>query len=119
MMKKDFSKKLGILGVSFALMASPLAFADMHEDDEPKTGTKQEADLDEGQDTAGSSGSDSGEPVAGEEENDSTTGTQEESDLDASQESTGSSDSDDPVVGEEENDASTGTQQESEVDEDE
>lgn len=32
MMKKEFSKKLGILGVSFALMSSPLAFADMHED---------------------------------------------------------------------------------------
>ncbi|MEA2119667.1 hypothetical protein [Halovibrio sp. HP20-50] len=45
MMKKDSFKKLGIFGVSFALMASPLAFADMHEEGEPDTGTRQETDL--------------------------------------------------------------------------
>ncbi|WFE69868.1 hypothetical protein P8S55_08695 [Halomonas sp. M1] len=34
MMKKDSLKKLGILGVSFGLMASPLAFAGMEGNDE-------------------------------------------------------------------------------------
>ena len=37
MMKKDSLKKLGILGVSFGLMASPLAFAQME-----GSGTEQE-----------------------------------------------------------------------------
>lgn len=32
MMSKETLKKLGILGVSFGLIASPLAFGDMHED---------------------------------------------------------------------------------------
>src|SRR5690554_7815731 len=32
MMSKETLKKLGIFGVSFGLIASPLAFGDMHED---------------------------------------------------------------------------------------
>ncbi|SER42226.1 hypothetical protein SAMN04487958_10164 [Vreelandella subterranea] len=42
MMKTESLKKLGILGVSFGLMASPLAFADMHEEDEPNIGTQEQ-----------------------------------------------------------------------------
>jgi hypothetical protein len=34
MMSKEFLKKLGILGVSFGLLASPLAFADFHDEEE-------------------------------------------------------------------------------------
>ncbi|WP_416138344.1 hypothetical protein ACM26W_18085 [Halomonas sp. HK25] len=34
MMSKEFLKKLGIVGITFGLAASPLAFADFH-DEEP------------------------------------------------------------------------------------
>lgn len=34
-MSKEFLKKLGIAGVSLGLLASPLAFADFHEEEEP------------------------------------------------------------------------------------
>nr|WP_163503586.1 hypothetical protein [Halomonas socia] len=34
MMSKEFLKKLGILGISFGLVASPLAFAEFDEEEE-------------------------------------------------------------------------------------
>ncbi|WP_205738506.1 hypothetical protein [Billgrantia endophytica] len=34
MMSKEFLKKLGILGISFGLIASPLAFGDFEEEEE-------------------------------------------------------------------------------------
>ncbi|MCS2608317.1 hypothetical protein [Halomonas dongshanensis] len=49
-MKKDSLKKLGILGVSFGLMASPLAFAEM----EGGTAPQEPAPYDEPQDDQGS-----------------------------------------------------------------
>lgn len=49
MMKTESLKKLGILGVSFGLMASPLAFADMHEEDEQDPAPQEETMEDEGQ----------------------------------------------------------------------
>ena len=39
MMSKEFLKKLGIVGITFGLSASPLAFADFHEEDEQGQGT--------------------------------------------------------------------------------
>ncbi|MGM0544728.1 MAG: hypothetical protein ACQERP_12770, partial [Pseudomonadota bacterium] len=42
MLKTESLKKLGILGVSFGLMASPLAFAGMHEEDEQDTAPQEE-----------------------------------------------------------------------------
>ncbi|MFG6665835.1 hypothetical protein ACGK9R_01845 [Halomonas sp. HNIBRBA4712] len=41
-MKKEALKKLGILGVSFGLMASPLAFAGMEEETAPQEPTPHE-----------------------------------------------------------------------------
>ncbi|TFH84850.1 hypothetical protein EQG41_20270 [Billgrantia azerbaijanica] len=35
MMSKEYLKKLGVLGVSFGLLTSPLAFADFHEEEQP------------------------------------------------------------------------------------
>lgn len=49
MMKTESLKKLGILGVSFGLMASPLAFADMYEQDEQDPAPQEETRQDEGQ----------------------------------------------------------------------
>ena len=44
MMSKEFLKKVGIVGVSFGLIASPLAFADMHDEEfEPQDPAPQEA----------------------------------------------------------------------------
>ncbi|SDM80670.1 hypothetical protein SAMN05192555_12017 [Franzmannia pantelleriensis] len=44
MMSKEFLKKVGIVGVSFGLIASPLAFADMHDEGyEPQDPAPQEA----------------------------------------------------------------------------
>lgn len=47
MMKKDSLKKLGILGVSFGLMASPLAFAGMEENDDYEPAPQEEPMQDE------------------------------------------------------------------------
>lgn len=58
MMKKESLKRLGILGVSFGLMASPLAFADMHEEDEQDTVPQEETMQDEDQGAMNSYGSD-------------------------------------------------------------
>lgn len=41
MMSKEFLKKLGIVGITFGLAASPLAFADFHEAEEQE-GVPQE-----------------------------------------------------------------------------
>lgn len=46
-MKKDSLKKLGILGVSFGLMASPLAFAGMEGSDEQEPTPQEESMQDE------------------------------------------------------------------------
>lgn len=54
MMSKEFLKKLGIVGITFGLAASPLAFADFHEEEEegvpqeetaPDAGGNTEADV--------------------------------------------------------------------------
>lgn len=92
MMKKDSFKKLGILGVSFALMTSPLAFADMHEDEEePKTGTTQESNLNDDKDLTNStefeSDSSDEEASVGNGVDDPKTGTRQQSDLDEDQDS--------------------------------
>lgn len=83
-MKKDSFKKLGIVGVSFALMASPLAFADMHNEDEPKTGTTQETDLndDQGSMTSSETGGEGQEVTIGNGDDEPKTGTRQETDLD-------------------------------------
>lgn len=47
MMKKDSLKKLGILGVSFGLMASPLAFAGMEGSTEQEPAPQEEPMQDE------------------------------------------------------------------------
>lgn len=47
MMKKDSLKKLGILGVSFGLMASPLAFAEMEGTTEQEPAPQEEPMQDE------------------------------------------------------------------------
>ncbi|TVP49187.1 MAG: hypothetical protein EA345_07465 [Halomonas sp.] len=47
MMKKDSLKKLGILGVSFGLMASPLAFAGMEGNDDYEPAPQEEPMQDE------------------------------------------------------------------------
>ncbi|MGE6608461.1 hypothetical protein ACQKE4_18390 [Halomonas sp. NPDC076908] len=47
MMKKDSLKKLGILGVSFGLMASPLAFAEMETNDDYEPAPQEEPMQDE------------------------------------------------------------------------
>ncbi|WNL40645.1 hypothetical protein RN346_14625 [Halomonas sp. PAMB 3232] len=52
MMKKESLKKLGILGVSFGLMASPMAFAGMEEETTtPQEPTPHEDSMQEGQGT--------------------------------------------------------------------
>lgn len=83
MIKKDSFKKLGIVGVSFALMASPLAFADMHDEEEPKTGTTQETDLndDQGSMTSSETGGEGHEVTIGAGEDEPKTGTTQETDL--------------------------------------
>lgn len=122
MMKKDFFKKLGIVGVSFALISSPLAFADMHEEDEPKTGTKQESDLDKGQNISSTTGSDSEAQDATDitAEDEPNTGTRQESDLDNSQGSMNSSGTDasdqDATDILDDDEPKTGTTQESDLD---
>lgn len=80
MMKKDFSKKLGTLGVSFALMASPLAFADMHEEGEPDTGTRQETNLND--DQGSTTSPEAGEGVTIGQDDEPNTGTRQQADLD-------------------------------------
>ena len=42
MMSKEFLKKLGILGISFGLVASPLAFGEFDEEEEETTDPAQE-----------------------------------------------------------------------------
>ncbi|WP_308335834.1 hypothetical protein [Halomonas sp. SpR1] len=74
MMKMDYLKKLGILGVSFGLMASPLAFAEMEGSDEEKEPTPQEEPMQEGEgtynsyDTEQDKGQDAGTEYEEEEE---------------------------------------------------
>ncbi|WP_237673915.1 hypothetical protein [Vreelandella profundi] len=51
MMKKDSLKKLGILGVSFGLMASPLAFAQMESSGTEQEPTPQEETMQDDQGT--------------------------------------------------------------------
>ncbi|MBT2786034.1 MULTISPECIES: hypothetical protein [unclassified Halomonas] len=46
-MKMDYLKKLGILGVSFGLMASPLAFAQVDSTDEYEPTPQEETTQDE------------------------------------------------------------------------
>ncbi|MGP5711110.1 hypothetical protein ACTXPD_03675 [Vreelandella alkaliphila] len=46
-MKKEALKKLGILGVSFGLIASPLAFAGMEGDDDYEPAPQEETTQDE------------------------------------------------------------------------
>ena len=48
MTKMDYLKKLGILGVSFGLMASPLAFAEMEGSGEEQEPAPQEEPMQEG-----------------------------------------------------------------------
>ncbi|MGP8291527.1 hypothetical protein ACT3OH_14775 [Vreelandella zhanjiangensis] len=50
-MKMEALKKLGILGVSFGLMASPLAFAGMEENTAPQEPTPQEETMQDDQST--------------------------------------------------------------------
>ncbi|WP_447527702.1 hypothetical protein [Vreelandella sp. TE19] len=50
-MKKESLKKLGILGVSFGLMVSPLAFAGMEEDTAPQEPVPQEDTMQDEQGT--------------------------------------------------------------------
>ncbi|MCB8888173.1 hypothetical protein [Vreelandella malpeensis] len=50
-MNKDALKKLGILGVSFGLMASPLAFAGMEEGTAPQEPTPHEDTMQDDQGT--------------------------------------------------------------------
>ncbi|MCH4811633.1 hypothetical protein [Vreelandella neptunia] len=74
MMKTDYLKKLGILGVSFGLMASPLVFAEMEGSDEEQEPTPQEEPMQEGEstynsyDTEQDKGSDVGTEYEEEEE---------------------------------------------------
>ena len=74
MMKTNSLKKLGILGVSFGLMASPLAFAEMEGGGEEQEPTPQEESTQEGEstfnsyDTEQDKGSDVGTEYEEEEE---------------------------------------------------
>lgn len=47
MMSKEFLKKLGVLGVSFGLLASPLTFAGFHEEEEQEPVPQEETAPDE------------------------------------------------------------------------
>ncbi|MFB9866154.1 hypothetical protein [Vreelandella sulfidaeris] len=88
MMKKESFKKLGILGVSFALMSSPLAFAQVNNDEEPKIGTTQETDIEGGNTSMDSSHSADGasqDPTMGHDVDDPKTGTRQQSALDEGQ----------------------------------
>ena len=88
MMKKESFKKLGILGVSFALMSSPLAFAQVNNDEEPKIGTTQETDIEGGNtsmDSSHSAGSTDDEIVIGNDVGDPKVGTRQQSDLNGTQ----------------------------------
>lgn len=122
MIKKDSLKKLGIVGVSFALMSSPLAFADVHEEDESKAGTRQQPDSSENQDSSSTSdpdGSDQEAMVGADDE--PKTGTRQQTDSDENKDASNSSETDgsdaEVIVGEEEPDSDTGTRQESDIDE--
>ncbi len=42
MMSKEFLKKLGIVGITFGLTASPLALADFHDEEEEQETTPEE-----------------------------------------------------------------------------
>ncbi|MBD3898396.1 hypothetical protein IEI94_21295 [Halomonas sp. ML-15] len=63
MMSKEFLKKIGIVGVSFGLIASPLAFADMHDEEyEPQDPAPQESSgLEGGTDTDSGMGTANGD----------------------------------------------------------
>lgn len=121
-MKKDSFKKLGIVGVSFALMASPLAFADMHEE-EPKTGTTQESDLNNEEDLTNSSEFEEGseqDPTVGQDVDDPKTGTRQQSDLDdqGAEISTGTEGDDEAIPGTgAESEPDTGTRGQPDIDE--
>lgn len=124
MMKKDSFKKLGIVGVSFALMASPLAFAEMQDDDEPKTGTTQESDINNEEGLTNSSefeeGSDQ-DPTVGQDVDDPKAGTRQQSDLDeqGAEISTGDEGDDEGVPGTgAQTDVDTGTRGQPDLDED-
>ncbi|GEN26688.1 hypothetical protein HVA01_03340 [Halovibrio variabilis] len=108
MMKKEFSKKLGTLGVSFALMASPLAFADMHEEDEPPTGTRQQSDQIDLEDQEHAANPEPGEGVTIGQDEEPNIGTRQQADLD-DEEGTASS-----VEGDDDDTAIPGTGAESE-----
>ncbi|MGM0823634.1 MAG: hypothetical protein ACQEUY_02800 [Pseudomonadota bacterium] len=131
MIKKDSLKKLGIVGVSFALMSSPFAFADMHEKDhddamvqeetDENNGTRQQSDLDDDQgaisDTEGDGSS--RDATVTQQETDENTGTRQQSDLDEDQDSMGDDGSaPDADVVQEEVDENNGTRQQSDLDED-
>lgn len=64
-MKTEFLKKLGILGVSFGLMASPLAFAGMEGSDEQEP-TPQEETMQDDQGTFNSYDTEQEQGAAGE-----------------------------------------------------
>lgn len=131
MIKKDSLKQLGIVGVSFALMSSPLAFADMHEEDhddamvqeetDENTGTRQQSDLDDDQtaisETEGEGSSN--DATVTQQETDENTGTRQQSDLDEDQDSMGDDGTaPDADIVQEEVDENNGTRQQSDLDED-
>lgn len=125
MMKKESFKKLGIVGVSFALMASPLAFAEMQDEDEPKTGTTQESNLNNQEDLTNSSEFESegseDDPTVGHGTDDPKTGTSQQSDLDeqGAEISTGDEGDDEPIPGTGgQTDVDTGTRGQPDLDED-
>ncbi|SER42255.1 hypothetical protein SAMN04487958_10165 [Vreelandella subterranea] len=115
MMKKECFKKLGILGVSFALMSSPLAFADMHEEDEPNTGTQEQADLDGSQDSMDAAVAEDQNATDILDNDEPKVGTTQQSDLDEESDSMSSPEVDD---GHDLDDPNVGTQEQSDLDED-
>ncbi|PXX96247.1 hypothetical protein [Halomonas sp. LBP4] len=68
MMSKEFLKKLGIFGVSFGLIASPLAFADFHEEEEQEGVPQEETAPDAGGNAEAGAGVDSTTEYENEEE---------------------------------------------------
>ncbi|MBE0488672.1 MAG: hypothetical protein IBX53_06300 [Halomonas sp.] len=53
MMSKEFLKKLGIVGITFGLAASPLAFADLHDEEPQEPAPHEEPAPDENYGSAG------------------------------------------------------------------
>ncbi|MFY0991245.1 hypothetical protein [Halomonas sp. C05BenzN] len=68
MMSKEFLKKLGIVGITFGLAASPLAFADFHEEEEQEGVPQEETAPDAGGNTEADAGLDTTTEYENEEE---------------------------------------------------